>query len=221
MAVNKLTFVDETGVQQLSTYLLQSANTRIKERILTSINDAAYTDDKRVLAAKTILEVIGKSTDTKEQNTLYGLIKKLTEEIGTSADLQTSATVYGAIAKAKADVMATISGLTHLTYKTVTGEIDDQVPSPETDVIYLQQDSEEDTTWNLYVWNDTDEEWICVGDTSLTLSNYWSKSETDVNELQAKIMGKIDDATIKAKVTAAFTATDPFAASGDTNAYVS
>ena len=70
----------------------------------------------------------------------------------------------------------------------------------------------EDTTYNLYVATNitaSSVDWLCVGDTEIALSNYWSKTDADVAALQALILEAIPDATITAQVTAAFNATTP------------
>ena len=70
----------------------------------------------------------------------------------------------------------------------------------------------EDTTYNLYVATNitaSSVDWICVGDTEIALSNYWSKTDADVAALQAMILEAIPDATITSQVTAAFNATTP------------
>lgn len=395
MAVTKLYHLDETGVQTLATYLLRCTNSRIKERILTAVNDAAYTDDNHVLSAKAILGNVGKltdyatmtgeeatvlgkvkaaqntadaittkvgnKTDTSAVDTVYGAIAKVAEdagadidalegrmdtaegdidaletsvsnintEIGTSEDASTEATVYGAIKKvdervdavntaigAKTDATTTdtvygyvnkeiaavnatigektdavtadtvygyvnkevadleemIGGLTHLTYQEVVGPIS-SVTDPSETVLYLQRDEDAyrvgndgyllnsngnhatyngyeawldtatgkiykmtngvkgeelpandpifdevqklaDNTYNLYIWSkqtDGTHKWVCVGNTSLDLANYWSKKDTDVAELQSLIVGSLSDEVIVAKVKAAWDSTDPYA----------
>ena len=226
MAVNKVDYLDQNGVLKLSTELLKCANSRIKERILTSVNAAAYNDDEKVLSAKAILGITGSSSDAASASgTLYARIAALVAAIGTSSDTASDSTVYGAIANA----MGTISSLTHLTYQPVTGAIT-SVTTPDPEVLYLQQDDAQDTTWNLYIWNEnggtedptTHEmsgEWICVGETSATLQNYWGKDDTDTNLLISTIMGAISDNDIATKVAAAFAATDPFDQSTAANAY--
>ena len=219
MAVNKVDYLDQNGVLKLSTELLKCANSRIKERILTSVTSAAYNDDEKVLSAKAILGITGSSSDAASASgTLYARIAALVAAIGTSSDTASDSTVYGAIANA----MGTISSLTHLTYQPVTGAIT-SVTTPDPEVLYLQQDDAQDTTWNLYIWNEAGNsgagEWICVGETSATLQNYWGKDDTDTNLLISTIMGAISDNDIATKVAAAFAATDPFDQSTAANAY--
>ena len=75
----------------------------------------------------------------------------------------------------------------------------------------------EDTTYNLYVAIEqkddqgtrTGVKWICVGDTTLTLDNYWSKSDADVVALRDLMMDEITDENIVSAVQAAFDATTP------------
>ena len=294
MAVAKLYHLDETGVQTLSTYLLRATNSRIKERILTSVAAAAYSDNKHVLSAQAILGNIGNLSNygsmTGEESTVLGKVKNLDLRVGASTDARTDNTVYGYIKQQVYTLEQTISGLTHLTYQVVEGPISG-VTNPAEDVIYLQHDEAtyavgndgylldengdhasyddgvnpeyeawkdpsdgkiykmvagvkgaelasddpifddvalvEDDTYNLYVWVRTSgegvtpvtHEWVCVGDTSIELSNYWSKTDADTEALKNTIIGSLSDATIIAKVQAAWNATDPYA-DPDTNSYV-
>lgn len=294
MAVTKLYHLDENGVQTMSEYLLRATNSRIKERISTAVNSAAYSDDNHVLSAKAVLGNIGNlgnygSMDGTEASVL-GKVKNLDLRVGASTDARTDNTVYGYIKQQVYTLEQTISGLTHLTYQVVTGPISG-VTDPAEDVIYLQHDTPsfaigtdgyflnaqgthaqyddgenpvyeawmnastgyiykmiagvqsvqittddpifqnvalvDDNTYNLYVWVRTSaegvtpvtHEWVCVGDTSLELSNYWSKSDEDVTALQNRIIGSLTDQQIIAKVQAAWNATDPYA-DPDTNSYV-
>ena len=57
-------------------------------------------------------------------------------------------------------------------------------------------------------------DWLCVGDTSLDLENYWNKTDADVATLRDLIMEPIGTQTITNKVQAAFNNTDPYAANG-------
>ena len=283
MAVTPNLYLNDAGLQKAAEFLLRSANTRIKERIITSIAASSYSDADRVIAASAILGLIGNigNYDSMDGtgNTVLDKVAALRDVIGTSSDTAQDDTVYGEIA----EVRALISSLTHLTYEVVEGDIQTEVPMSQAkeDVIYLQHDAPsyavgndgyllnelgthaqyddsgtvyeawkdpsdgkiykmvagvkgaelssndpifnevamvEDTTYNLYVCQLTKDgsgtvtaiEWICVGDTSIELSNYWSKTDADVNALKNLILGNITDATIEAKVQAAFDATDPF-----------
>jgi len=286
MAVEKFLFLDESGVQSVSTYLLKAVNTRIKQRITGYVADgpaaASYTDDTHVLSAKAILSLIGNignyATITANDGTILGKIKALDAAIGTEADATANdGTVWGEIAQVRSE----ISGLTHLTYQVVQGPIATEVTEPASDVIYLQHDDDApkvgldgylktaqganatandgtgdyygyydatqnkyfkatesggvftvtetelasndtifsaagtvtDNTYTLYVYSNN--QWLAVGDTSLDLANYWSKTDADVNALKNLILDEITGATIEAKVQAAFNATDPF--SGDSS----
>ena len=267
MAVTKLYHLDEAGTQTLATYLLRCTNSRIKERIKTAINSAAYSDDDHVLSAKAILGLVGTADDTASDDTVYGYVN------GQVADLE-----------------ALIGGLTHLTYQEVVGPISG-VQNPSETVLYLQRDEDAyrvgndgylldsngnhatyddgenpeyeawldtsdnkiykmvdgvkgaelpsndpifanvqklaDNTYNLYIWEKTSGEgvtpvthkWVCVGDTSMELDNYWSKKDTDVAALQSLIIGSLTDVQVIAKVQAAWNATDPYA-NPSTNSYV-
>ena len=77
--------------------------------------------------------------------------------------------VYRAIANSK-----------HVTIKTWVGDIND-IPLEErsSSVLYYQKDDEEDPTWALYIWDEENEQWICLGNTDIILEDYWRKDETE------------------------------------------
>lgn len=358
MAVQQYTYLDDVGVQKLSEWLLKANNTRIRERIATSIIAASYSDNNHVLSAATILGLIGNISNWDVAQgqegaidptaaTVLSKIKALQLAVGESTDASDAQTVYGEINKVRSE----ISALSHLTYVVVEGDIETEVPTAEarTDVIYLQHDEPAysvgldgyllaangnhatandgtndyeawmdesgnvfkmvngtkgaqiydttddghtidpifanvakvaDSTYNLYIaqpagylkntnnflvkadgstlctyvngsqtlyayWDSTaeawklstssssyvpttpeqtitethqifreagmtDVNWLCVGDTSLELSNYWSKSDADVVALRNQMFTTISDATIETKVHAAFDNTDPY-----------
>lgn len=331
MAVTKYQYLDQAGVKQLATDLLKSTNSRIKERILSEVNSAAFSDENHVVAAKAILEYIGSLDNydalTGSEKSVLGKVKS---------------------------IEANMNALTHLTYQVITGDIETEVPATDakTDVIYLQHDNPailvandgyvmkdaatkasaadgegntyyayydsaqqkyfkateadgkftvsdteltaedaifttsenkagtaEDKTYNLYVaiptgykkteagfladnvgaavsnsvggvtyyayFDSTDStwkkstssetytatdpaenlttsdaifkkagfegiNWLCVGDTKLELSNYWSKSDADVAALRDQIVEAIPTADVTSAVTEAFNATDPY-----------
>lgn len=72
-----------------------------------------------------------------------------------------------------------------MTCEPVTGSIE-SVTEPSTRTLYLQRDDEEDQTWVMYLW--IDGKWVAIGDTTLDLVNYWSKSDADVAELRQNIL---------------------------------
>ena len=294
MAVTKLYHLDEAGTQTLATYLLRCTNSRIKERIKTAINSAAYSDDDHVLSAKAILGLVGTADDTASDDTVYGYVNgqvaDINAAIGDTEDTASDDTVYGYVNGQVADLEALIGGLTHLTYQEVVGPISG-VQNPSETVLYLQRDEDAyrvgndgylldsngnhatyddgenpeyeawldtsdnkiykmvdgvkgaelpsndpifanvqklaDNTYNLYIWEKTSGEgvtpvthkWVCVGDTSMELDNYWSKKDTDVAALQSLIIGSLTDVQVIAKVQAAWNATDPYA-NPSTNSYV-
>lgn len=95
-----------------------------------------------------------------------------------------------------AAVLRAINTARHTTIQTVTGDINVEVPLNQraTDVLYLQRDTPEDTTWMMYIWNanpelhpDPNGEWINIGDTEIDLSGYWSKSEADMIDLATQL----------------------------------
>ena len=128
MAVSQFFYLDQAGVQQVSTDIFKAVNTRIKERITvqnTELGNIAgvgaddFNDDQHVLSSKAILNYIGNLSNyaamTGVENTVLGKIRSL--EVNMNA-------------------------LTHLTYQVVEGDIETEVPTAEarTDVIYLQHD---------------------------------------------------------------------------------
>ena len=100
------------------------------------------------------------------------------------------------------------------------------------DPIFAVAGTTADNTYTLYIWNRTSaegvtpvtHEWLAIGDTSIELSNYWSKTDADVNQLKNLIVGAIPvgDATTAGTVIyavkSAFDATDPY--TGGSSAYV-
>lgn len=75
----------------------------------------------------------------------------------------------------------------------------------------------EDTTYNLYIAQLTKDgsgdttavNWICVGDTNLELSNYWSKKDSDVVALRDLMFDEITSVNIASAVQTAYNATAP------------
>lgn len=114
--------------------------------------------------------------------------ERIVDEVNASSDdrhVASARSVYRAIMNSK-----------HVTMMPVTGDIDTAVPLDQrsTNVIYLQRDDENDTSWQMYIWNvdetvdeDLDPSWICLGKTEIDLSNYWSKSTEDVNALKTRL----------------------------------
>lgn len=256
---------NSSNLQKLSKAIMEYSNNKLSNKVLTNLaaNDGSYTDSDHVLAASTILNVIGKLSEynsgtlTGNENTVLGKLR--------------------ALQIALADTNTRISGLTHLTYEEVTGDIETQVPmaSAKDDVIYLQHDEPSytvgndgyllvagttnyataggyyayynmdqdkfykataigtvtstqlsesdaiftnagkaaDNTYNLYFAVLTKSgnvttavRWICVGDTSIELSNYWSKKESDIIALRNIMIGDMTSSEIEAVVNQAFNA---------------
>lgn len=82
----------------------------------------------------------------------------------------------------------------NMKYQTVTGSID-TITEPAATTIYLQRDDEADQTWVMYL--PIDGEWVSIGDTSIDLVNYWSKSEADVNALREQVLNETGLTLIK------------------------
>lgn len=95
-----------------------------------------------------------------------------------------------------AAVLRAINSAHNLKIQTVVGDIDIVVPLEDrsTNVLYLQKDDEQDPTWSMYIWDadpdlqpDPNGKWICIGDTEIDLSNYWSKDPDDMADLSAAL----------------------------------
>ena len=71
----------------------------------------------------------------------------------------------------------------------VVGSIDD-VADPQAGKIYLQRDTEEDTTSTMYVY--TADGWQGVGSSEVNMDGYWSKD--DVTELRNSVLNSTDGA---------------------------
>ena len=63
---------------------------------------------------------------------------------------------------------------TSFSTETVVGSID-SVASPDSSTMYFQKDSEEDTTWTMYIR--VGEDWVSIGTTEVDLSNVWTKDD--------------------------------------------
>lgn len=77
---------------------------------------------------------------------------------------------------------------------TVTGSIS-SVSSPNTQTLYLQKDNADDPTWTIYLY--VDGNFVAIGDTSVDLVNYWSKSEADISNLRTKMLDTAGIALVK------------------------
>ena len=123
-----------------------------------------------------------------------------------------------------AAVFNAIKNIGHATMKKIIGEL----PSdPETNVIYLQKDTEEDPTWEMNVWIDGG--WVSLGDTTVDLTNYYSHDDveklkedlgladywkkTDIDAMKTALgieeMVPVTEEQIATAVDAAFAATEP------------
>ena len=95
-----------------------------------------------------------------------------------------------------AAVLKAIASAHNLKIQVVVGDIDQEVPLEErsTNILYLQKDNEQDPSWNMFIWDadpdlqpDPNGKWICIGDTEIDLSNYWSKDADDMADLSAAL----------------------------------
>jgi len=101
MALTKYNYLDQAGLQEASTLLYKSINTRIRERILTTIGSGTASDDNHTLSAKVILGTIGTTADASTAGTVYGYVNgqvsAINTAIGDDQDVAADGTVYGYI----------------------------------------------------------------------------------------------------------------------------
>lgn len=214
MAIEKFTFLDEVGIQNLSTALLGKVNLRIGERIVQEINDSS--DDKHIPSAA-ILNTLLKAQSTGANTAITALEAKVTTNTGNITALDTKVT---GVADTVTTLDQKVNSLTHLTIDTVTGPIT-SVENPSTGILYLQRDDETDKTWILYMYRaavmegETETkpaEWIAIGDTSVDLVGYWKKTDVDAmrEALGVHDVSALTTEAITAVVEKAFTDTAVF-----------
>lgn len=212
VVIEKLTFLDEVGIQKLSEAILKKTNTRIADRIVQELNDAS--DANHVVSAA-LLNTLLKARDTlidanttaiatnkTDADKLVSDVGDLTTKVG---DNTTNAT---AVADGITALDEKIAGLTHLTIDMVVGPISG-VTDPKSDVLYLQKDDEADTTWMLYIYRE-DGTWAQIGDTGVDLSDYWSKDDNAAikDAVGVPEVTPLAEAKILAAINAAFENTD-------------
>lgn len=211
MAIENITFLDELGIEQLSEALLSKVNNRVSERIIQELSD---TSDEHHVVSALLLNQLLKTRDEKisanktaiDANTeAINNVKSSVTEVTTKNNTNISDMV-----KVTGDVESLntkVDGLTHLETHIIVGSVQD-ITDPRTDVLYLQKDSEDDTTWMLYVYLE-DGTWVPIGDTAVDLSGYWSKSDTTIKDsLNVPDMDSLTDKEITAIVDTAFKNTD-------------
>ena len=199
MAVRKYTFLDELGVANFASLLLQRVANIVSSKISTEITNASYTDEDHVLAAQTVLDLIG-NIDEYEHiagtgNTILDKIKSLEIAIGNIDDTADAETIHGQIAYIK----TLVSQLSFLKYAIVTGEID-QVTNPDPTVIYLRHDDGE-TSYERYIYNDG---WVLIGDTNINYNEFYTKSDEDLQEIRDNIIDLVDNESIESQVSSTF-----------------
>ena len=199
MAVRKYTFLDELGVANFASLLLQRVANIVTSKISTEITETSYTDENHVLAAQTVLDLIGNIDEyqhiTGDGNTILDKIKSLEIAIGNIDDTADAETIHGQIAYIK----TLVSQLSFLKYAIVTGEID-QVNDPDPTVIYLRHD-EGETSYERYIYNG---QWVLIGDTNIDYSDFYTKSDEDLQEIRDNIIDLVDDETIESQVSSTF-----------------
>lgn len=211
MAIENITFLDQTGIEKLSEALLSKANNRISERIIQELTDASdehhvvsalllnqllKARDEKISANKTVIDSNTASTDN---------VKGIVTEVTTKND--TNISVMAKVTEDVKSLNTKVDGLTHLEMHIIVGSVQD-ITDPRTDVLYLQKDSEDDTTWMLYVYLE-DGTWVPIGDTAVDLSGYWSKGDTTIKDsLNVPDMDSMTDDKISTIVETAFKNTD-------------
>lgn len=155
------------------------------------------------MASSNLLEYLDKAgVQTLAKSLLEKVNIRIADRIVTSVD--SYATNDNVVPTAKAvytAIQSGIAGMTHLSFQTVTGNLQETVTQPSESVMYLQRDSEDDPTWILYIYKNS--QWVAIGDTSIDLQNYWAKTATtemktalgidDLEESLEELETKVDD----------------------------
>jgi hypothetical protein len=209
MAIETYQFMNKESVKYLLDLLFTKTNVRIDQRIVNSIS--ASSSDKQVLSAEALYDLI--ATMTATDNNLAGRLdandtklSELGEQIVATQEskggIDDKITEIGENISDLSDV---VEGLNHLTIQVVEGKIETVVAEPKSDVLYIQRDSAEDPSWMIYVYTEGNG-WVCVGDTELDLSNYWSKDDVaDMREaLGVHEVEALSDADITDSVETSF-----------------
>ena len=211
--IKEFTFLDQTGVSQLTSALLKQVNVKINDRAVATLD--ATSDAYHFLTAAALFGLLG-AADSQDAATVNGAINALKALVSTeAAAVADDGTVFGAIKGIIADIgdkatavagdgtvqgdikelAAEVAALTHLTIDTYVGDVT-TIPDPQTDVLYFVKADDSDQTWELYIAQIDGETvtWINVGDTSVDLANYFKHGDLKAMEEQA----------IKDAVTAAY-----------------
>ena len=206
MAIEKFEFLSKDSVRILAKQLLTKTNVRIEERIVTEVSDAST--DKHVASAKAVYDLITAINATNAD--LTGRIDAQGTRIATNETAITAINEEQVVQDGRltttednlTDLERVVDALTHLNIQVVTGSIT-TVVTPDPAVLYFQRDDENDTTWMLYVYKNS--EWINVGDTEVDLSNYWTKDNVDElrEALRVHDVETIDDDYIISEIDAA------------------
>lgn len=212
VVIEKLTFLDEVGIQKLSEAILKKTNSRIADRIVQELNDASDADH---VVSAALLNTLLKASDALIDANTTAIATNKTDVDNASADvesLKTKVTDNTTNVTAAVDGITAldekIAGLTHLTIDMVVGPISG-VTDPKSDVLYLQKDDEADTTWMLYIYRE-DNTWAQIGDTGVDLSDYWSKDDNAAIKEAVGVpeVTPLAEAKILAAINAAFDNTD-------------
>ena len=155
MAIETYQFMNEAGVQKLAELLLTKVNLRIGERIVTEVTETS--SDKQTASAKTLYTLIKalQDADTNITNRVDINNEAIINQI---SDIQSIEKDHNdqniKLTNATNDfnkISELISNLTHLKFDVISSI--DSVIDPQTDVLYLQRDSEEDKTLILHIYS--------------------------------------------------------------------
>lgn len=168
-------------------------------------------------------------TDENMETLITAILNKVNQRIAQRIVSTVDANSDGAHVPSALAIYNMVSKLNHASMQTITGPLPDD---GEPNVIYLQRNTKQDPNWNMYVMvNDT---WVPLGSTSINLedyfckdkpadieelkaainiSNYWSKSESDIEALRIALniptLQPITAEMITNAVNRAFAATEP------------
>ncbi len=167
--------------------------------------------------------------DENLETLVTAILNKVNQRIAQRIVSTVDATSDGAHVPSALAIYQLVSKLNHASMQTITGPLPDD---GESNVIYLQRNTKADPNWNMYVFvNDT---WVPLGSTSINLeeyfsknepsdieelktlinlSNYWTKSDSDINALKVALsipsIQPITTEMITTAVNRAFVSTEP------------
>jgi len=184
MAIELYQFMSEQSLAIFVNQILTKTNARLDERIVQALSSTS--SDKQSLSAKALYDLINtlNDADANFSSHVDTNAETLAANAETIAGIQTHQNEQDekltASETSLIDASNRVGTFTHLTLQTVTGPIT-SITEPREDILYLQRDNDQDTTWMMYIYHvfGSEHVWIPVGDTELDLSGIWSKDEAD------------------------------------------